>query len=381
MMDFIWTITFMAVVGAAIGAVTNHLAIKMLFRPHEAKFIGSWRIPFTPGLIPKRRDELARQLGNTVIQHLLTPDIFKKKYFNEEMKNKAAHFLTEQLNDKIFQSDKSIKEWLKLAGIENVPTIVNEKIEDQVDVQFSQLKVRFEQETIRQLAPIDWQQKADAKVGEIVSYILVKGEDFFESAEGKMTVKNLIDDFLSTKGTLGNMIQMFMGESSSLAGKVQPEILKFLRAPGTKNMLEKIVRNEWEKLKDRPLIEMMDGFDFEPIVKNVKEYLTEQLAIEEKLNYSFLHYFPGATGWTESYLIPKVTSFAFQEAETKLEEVLRKMKLEDMVKEQVDTFPVSRLEEIVLGISKREFKMITILGGVLGGLIGIIQGLIVFFTT
>ncbi|WP_371326743.1 DUF445 domain-containing protein [Psychrobacillus sp. OK028] len=380
-MDFIWTITFMAVVGAAIGAVTNHLAIKMLFRPHEAKFIGSWRIPFTPGLIPKRRDELARQLGNTVIQHLLTPDIFKKKYFNEEMKNKAAHFLTEQLNDKIFQSDKSIKEWLKLAGIENVPTIVNEKIEDQVDVQFSQLKVRFEQETIRQLAPIDWQQKADAKVGEIVSYILVKGEDFFESAEGKMTVKNLIDDFLSTKGTLGNMIQMFMGESSSLAGKVQPEILKFLRAPGTKNMLEKIVRNEWEKLKDRPLIEMMDGFDFEPIVKNVKEYLTEQLAIEEKLNYSFLHYFPGATGWTESYLIPKVTSFAFQEAETKLEEVLRKMKLEDMVKEQVDTFPVSRLEEIVLGISKREFKMITILGGVLGGLIGIIQGLIVFFTT
>ena len=380
-MNFIWTITFMAVVGAAIGAVTNHLAIKMLFRPHEAKYIGSWRIPFTPGLIPKRRDELARQLGNTVIQHLLTPDIFRKKYFNEEMKNKANHFLTDQLNDKIFQSEKTINDWLKLAGLENVPTIVNGKIEEQVDVQFTQLKSRFEQETIRKLAPIDWQQKADTKVGEIVSYILLKGEDFFESEDGKTTVKNLIDDFLSTKGTLGNMIQMFMGESSSLAGKVQPEILKFLRAPGTKNMLEKIVRGEWEKLKDRPLNEMMDGFDFEPIVKNVKAYLTEQLAIEERLDNNFLLYFPEAANWTNSYLIPKVTTFAFLEAETKLEEVLRKMKLEDMVKEQVDSFPVSRLEEIVLGISKREFKMITILGGVLGGLIGIIQGLIVFFTT
>lgn len=380
-MNFLWTITFMAVVGAAIGAVTNHFAIKMLFRPHEAKYVGSWRIPFTPGLIPKRRDELAKQLGNTVIQHLLTPDIFKKKYFNEEMKQKANHFLIEQLNDKIFQSDKTITDWLKLAGLENVPTIVNDKIEEQVDVQFSRLKTRFEQETIRQLAPIDWQLKADTKVGEIVSYILLKGEDFFESEEGRTTVKNLIDDFLSTKGTLGNMIQMFMGESSSLAGKVQPEILKFLRAPGTKNMLEKIVRSEWEKLKDRPLNEMMDGFDFDPIIKNVKVYLTEQLAVEERLNYNLIHYFPGATGWTESYLIPKVTTFAFHEAETKLEEVLRKMKLEDMVKEQVDTFPVSRLEEIVLGISKREFKMITILGGVLGGLIGIIQGLIVFFTT
>jgi len=380
-MDFIWTITFMAIVGAAIGAVTNHFAIKMLFRPHEAKYIGSWRVPFTPGLIPKRRDELARQLGNTVIQHLLTPDIFKKKYFNEEMKNKANHFLTEQLNDKIFRSDKTIKDWLKLAGLENVPSIVNDKIEEQVDNQFSQLKSRFEKETIRQLAPIDWQEKADTKVGEIVSYILLKGEAFFESDEGKLTVKNLIDDFLSTKGTLGNMIQMFMGESSSLAGKVQPEILKFLRAPGTKNMLEKIVQNEWEKLKDRPLNEMMDGFDFDPIVKNVKGYLVDQLAIDERLNYGFLHYFPEVTRWTESYLIPKVTTFAFLEAESKLEEVLRKMKLEDMVKEQVDTFPVSRLEEIVLGISKREFKMITILGGALGGLIGIIQGLIVFYTT
>ena len=380
-MDFIWTITFMAIVGAAIGAVTNHFAIKMLFRPHEAKYIGSWRVPFTPGLIPKRRDELAKQLGNTVIQHLLTPDIFKKKYFNEEMKNKTNHFLTEQLNDKIFRSDKTIKDWLKLAGLENVPSIVNDKIEEQVDSQFSQLKSRFEKETIRQLAPMDWQEKADTKVGEIVSYILLKGEAFFESDEGKLTVKNLIDDFLSTKGTLGNMIQMFMGESSSLAGKVQPEILKFLRAPGTKNMLEKIVQNEWEKLKDRPLNEMMDGFDFDPIVKNVKGYLVDQLAIEERLNYGFLHYFPEVTRWTESYLVPKVTTFAFLEAESKLEEVLRKMKLEDMVKEQVDTFPVSRLEEIVLGISKREFKMITILGGVLGGLIGIIQGLIVFYTT
>ena len=49
----------MAFIGALIGGITNHLAIKMLFRPHEAKYIGSWRVPFTPGLIPKRRDELA----------------------------------------------------------------------------------------------------------------------------------------------------------------------------------------------------------------------------------------------------------------------------------------------------------------------------------
>ena len=62
-LDFLWTLLFMAFIGALIGGITNHLAIKMLFRPHEAKYIGSWRVPFTPGLIPKRRDELANNLG------------------------------------------------------------------------------------------------------------------------------------------------------------------------------------------------------------------------------------------------------------------------------------------------------------------------------
>ena len=380
-MGFLWTIIFMAVVGAAIGAVTNHLAIKMLFRPHEAKYIGSWRVPFTPGLIPKRRDELAKQLGITVIKHLLTPDIFKKKYFNDAMKSKANDFVVKQLNKNILQSDKTVHDWLKLAGIESVPSLVNAKIDEQVDIQFNRILTKLENETIRQIAPLDWQEKANSKVGDIVSYILQKGEEFFQSEEGKSTVKKLIDDFLSTKGTLGNMIQMFMGDSNSLVGKVQPEILKFLRAPGTKVMLENIVQNEWEKLKDRPLAEMMEGFDFDPLVVNMKAYLREQLAIEDRLNYSLNHYFPGASEWVETQMVPKITNFAFVEAESKLEEVLRKMKLEEMVKEQVDSFPVARLEDIVLGISKREFKMITVLGGVLGGLIGIIQGLIVFLTS
>ncbi|MCG2963495.1 DUF445 family protein, partial [Escherichia coli] len=60
------TIIIMAVIGAVIGGVTNHLAIKMLFHPYEAKYLFRKRIPFTPGLIPKRRDELAVQLGKTV---------------------------------------------------------------------------------------------------------------------------------------------------------------------------------------------------------------------------------------------------------------------------------------------------------------------------
>ncbi len=70
--------------GAIIGGYTNHLAIKMLFRPHRPIYIGKFQLPFTPGLIPKRRDELAVQLGKMVVEHLLTPEGIGKKLTNEE---------------------------------------------------------------------------------------------------------------------------------------------------------------------------------------------------------------------------------------------------------------------------------------------------------
>ena len=79
-------------------------------------------------------------------------------------------------------------------------------------------------------------------------------------------------------------------------------------------------------------------------------------------------------------MTPALISFAFEQAEEQMEISLRKLKLDDMVREQVDTFPVAVLEDLVLGISKREFKMITVLGALLGGVIGIVQGLIVLAT-
>ena len=79
-------------------------------------------------------------------------------------------------------------------------------------------------------------------------------------------------------------------------------------------------------------------------------------------------------------ITPTLIQFAFQQVDKQLEKSLRKLKIDDMVREQVDSFPVEVLEDLVLGISRREFKMITVLGAVLGGAIGIVQGLIVFAT-
>lgn len=75
--------------------------------------------------------------------------------------------------------------------------------------------------------------------------------------------------------------------------------------------------------------------------------------------------------------LPEVTGRLLDAACRHLDDVLKQLRLEDIVKEQVDNFPVERLEEMVLSISKREFKMITYLGGLLGGIIGAIQAVFV----
>ena len=46
-------------IGAVIGYCTNYGAVKMLFRPLTPIRIGKFTLPFTPGVIPKRKKELA----------------------------------------------------------------------------------------------------------------------------------------------------------------------------------------------------------------------------------------------------------------------------------------------------------------------------------
>ena len=58
------------IVGAVIGYLTNWLAIKMLFRPRTEKRILGVKVPFTPGLIPKEKDRIARNVSESVGEHL-----------------------------------------------------------------------------------------------------------------------------------------------------------------------------------------------------------------------------------------------------------------------------------------------------------------------
>lgn len=371
------SIIFMAIVGAAIGGVTNYLAIKMLFRPHNAIYIKSWRVPLTPGLIPKRRSELANQIGNIVTKHLLTPEVFRNRFFSEDIKKSILSYAQKKTEELIFTNNKTILDWAKMAGFTNLPETIEGKVDNVIDKQIVTIKNTLSSKSIEQLLPDELQQLVNKKIPEMVTYLLKKSEEYFLSAKGEMTIGNMLDDFLSSKGSLGGMIQMVLGDSNALVGKIQRELLKFLNSPGTKDLLVTIFTKEWDKLKQQSITNYVNEVHLDSMVSNVKSYAKNELAITERLEKPISYYWPQGNEWTKNDLLPKMIDKGFVAAESKLEDVLTRLNLQEVVREQVDSFPLQKLEEIVIGIANRELKMITILGAVLGGVIGIVQGLIV----
>ncbi|MCM3155883.1 DUF445 domain-containing protein [Bacillus subtilis] len=369
------TFIFMIVIGAAIGAVTNHLAIQMLFRPYKAYYLFGKRVPFTPGLIPRRRDELAKQMGLMVVNHLLTPEGIKKRLVSDAAKTQALR-VGEQLIQKLSLSEVTVKEALEKAGMKHPEKAADAWISSWTDDKLNELFRQYGHQSLKELVPIEVQEKLEEKIPMISGYILSRSVRYFESDEGKIRLGNMIDDFLKERGMLGSMVQMFLG-NSSLADRVLPELLKFLRNEETNKLLSDLLKNEWGKLREYTFNEADEKWNAKALIFSLKRRVLQA--------FSTAPFFDNTIGTlTVRYeseltqqMLPALLDKLLEGISSNLESVLKRLRLEEIVKEQVDQFPVERLEEMVLSISKKEFKMITYLGGLLGGMIGAIQALFV----
>ena len=67
-MDNYWALATLPIIGAVIGWATNYLAVKMIFRPKKpVRILG---LTFW-GLLPRRQEDLARSVAQTVSEDLL----------------------------------------------------------------------------------------------------------------------------------------------------------------------------------------------------------------------------------------------------------------------------------------------------------------------
>ncbi|MBM6617780.1 DUF445 domain-containing protein [Bacillus suaedaesalsae] len=368
------TIGMMVVIGAIIGGVTNHLAIKMLFRPHQAKYIMGKRVPFTPGLIPKRRDELAVQMGKLVVEHLVTAEGIKQKFQESSFINELTILATNEAT-KFLQSDKTVLELADDLGIKQIDDKLNEKLKDALEIRITRFLHNSYNKPLHELFPSQLLESAEEKIPSISEYITLKGAEYFESEEGKAALKKMIDDFLSTRGMLGNMIQMFLGQGS-LIEKVHPEIVKFMQHQGTKDIITRMIRREWNKLKNRKLEEFSSFLSKEQAASLIKRKIIQELSVSTLTRKPLKE----IVAPVQAYIVERGIPFLVEKAGSYLashtDVLLKKLRVEDLVRDQVEGFSVDRLEDMVLSISKREFKMITYLGAVLGGIIGLFQGIL-----
>lgn len=111
--------------GLVIGGITNSLAIKMLFRPQNPLFIGKFRLPLTPGLIPKEQPHIAKSLGDTVARELLNIDVMHNTLTSDSMQEKVG-LLADNIFAKYASSEYTVSEELTaLFGREATEDFIN----------------------------------------------------------------------------------------------------------------------------------------------------------------------------------------------------------------------------------------------------------------
>lgn len=139
----------MILIGTFIGWVTNYIAIKLLFRPYNEINILGFKIQ---GVIPKRRSEIALNIGQTVNTQLISIKDITNTINSMELeveidkivgdivdKKIKGDFLSKNPMLKMFVSDSvidKIKEYIKSAIEDNKGDVVNiiiSKLEKEID--------------------------------------------------------------------------------------------------------------------------------------------------------------------------------------------------------------------------------------------------------
>ena len=83
-------------IAAAIGWFTNFIAVRMIFRPHRRINILGFGIQ---GLLPKRKAEFARSIGETVEEHLVSAEDIKALLDDPEVAESLRRAVSERLDD------------------------------------------------------------------------------------------------------------------------------------------------------------------------------------------------------------------------------------------------------------------------------------------
>ena len=237
---------------ALVGYCTNYIAIKMLFRPRKELHIGSWRVPFTPGVIPKNQPRIAAAVGKAVSGTLLTQEDMAARLTQAGLKEKLA----DSIQDAITEQSAPLSDLLPGDGevTEEISQVVGGKI-------------------LESLEKVDM----NALVAEVA-----------QTSFGDLFNSPMIAMFLGG-GMLDNIILKLSAGVSNYLEEKGPELVVPMVREELDGMLDKPIRDNLDDLGIpeaalRNLLETMVGHVLENNLQSVLGTLDVQAVVEDKIN-------------------------------------------------------------------------------------------------
>lgn len=132
-----WNLIGGPIIGAIIGYITNKIAVEMLFRPLKPIYIGKFKLPFTPGIIPNGKERLAKAIGEAVGNNLLTTDTIKETLLSKEMEASISQHL-DSLLENMYLEQTTIETKLKQNIGETTTSYLQNNLKQSITTKASQ---------------------------------------------------------------------------------------------------------------------------------------------------------------------------------------------------------------------------------------------------
>ncbi len=126
------TILMLTVVGGLIGWITNILAIKLLFRPITPIKIPILNIEIL-GLIPKRKNEIAANIGEVISTELLSMDDILNQALNNSNGENLNSYIIEKIKNIINEKLNIIPMPFRMMAAPYIDEILNKEVPSAID--------------------------------------------------------------------------------------------------------------------------------------------------------------------------------------------------------------------------------------------------------
>lgn len=307
--------------GGVIGYITNDIAIRMLFRPHTAKYVFGIHIPFTPGIIPKEKGRIAEAVGGVISENLMNKDVLEKYLLSEDMIEKVRSAVEEFIATQQRNNETVVQflgHYLSKEEIDTIAQNINRSITKQT-----------------------YEKLADSSVGEKVAHIAI------DHVAQKLTIDGAQELLSGIGGALGGIGGMAAG---LFGGNIVAKFLSMLREPAEHFLAKNIntmLRDNGEEIVSNMIGGEVDAFFNKPVSKLLEGH-EEQLA--------------QAVNTIESIYRSVITEH--------LPKILQSIDISKIVRERINDMDVNETEKLIFQVMDKELKAIVWLGALLGLVMG-----------